>query len=194
MFVNGPELLSKVIGESEQRLAHLFQTARKHAPSIVLIDSIESVARSRGRDTSTEHSADKLLSCLLTEMDGVMMFSGLEVESEPTAQVLVLGVTTHIDYLDPAILRPGRLDHHVYVGPPNLKSRTEILEYYMSKLPLASSAPAPPMLAEKTQGYTGADLENLCREAALSALRENINTTKVASQHFKAALERRCFS
>ncbi|HIH90143.1 TPA: AAA family ATPase, partial [Desulfurococcaceae archaeon] len=176
--VRGPEILSKWVGESEKAIREIFRKARQAAPTIVFFDEIDSIAPVRGMDTSTQVT-ERIVSQLLTEMDGI----------ERLGNVVVIASTNRPDMVDPALLRPGRFDKLIYVPPPDKEARFQILKIHTRNMPLDMDVDLW-RLAEMTEGYTGADLEALCREAGMEAMRENINTTKVSMRHFLNALKR----
>ncbi len=138
---------------------------------------IDAIAQTRGfYDTSGV--TYRIVNQLLAELDGI----------EPLTNVVVIAATNRPDILDPALLRPGRFDKIIYVPPPDTRARLEILKIHTRKMPLAEDVDLE-LLALKTEGYSGADIAALCREAALLALRENINATRVHMRHFMKALE-----
>jgi transitional endoplasmic reticulum ATPase len=172
--VKGPELLSKWVGESEKRVRELFRRAKQVAPAIIFFDEIDALAPKRGRNIG-ESVTEKLVSQLLTEMSGIEEMEG----------VVVIAATNRPDMIDPALLRPGRFDRHILVMPPDEKTRLKILEIKTKNMPLKGVDLKE--LAKKTEGYSGADLEALVREAGMAALRENANEVK--EKHFEKALE-----
>ena len=175
--VRGPEILSKWVGESEKAIREIFRKARLHAPAIVFFDEIDAIAQTRGfYDTSGV--TYRIVNQLLAELDGI----------EPLTNVVVIAATNRPDILDPALLRPGRFDKIIYVPPPDTRARLEILKIHTRKMPLAEDVDLE-LLALKTEGYSGADIAALCREAALLALREDISATRVHMRHFMKALE-----
>ncbi len=157
--VKGPEVLSKWVGESEKKIREIFNRARMVAPSIIFFDEIDAIAPMRGLDVN--RVTDRIVNQLLTEMDGL----------EELADVVVIAATNRPDILDPALLRPGRFDRKIYVPPPNKKARLEIFKVHTRGMPLADDVDLEE-LAEKTEYYTGADIEAVCREAAILAMRE----------------------
>ncbi|ASA77895.1 CDC48 family AAA ATPase [Thermococcus sp. 5-4] len=156
--IRGPEVLSKWVGESEKRVREIFRKARQAAPTVIFIDEIDAIAPARGSDMS--RVTDRLINQLLTEMDGIERNSG----------VVVIAATNRPDILDPALLRPGRFDRLILVPAPDEKARLEILRVHTKRVPLASDVNLRE-LAKKTEGYSGADIEALVREAALLAMR-----------------------
>ncbi|KAK6024083.1 ATPase, AAA family [Ostertagia ostertagi] len=176
LAVKGPELFSKWVGESEKAIRDLFSRARQVAPTIVFFDEIDAVGSSRGSEKSSGVS-DRVLAQLLTELDGLEKQSG----------VLLLAATNRPDQLDSALLRPGRLDRAIYVGLPCSKTRRAIIEMRTKRMTLAEDDIIE-KLVNKTEGYSGAELVAVCRQAALLAMRENINATEVRWQHFEETL------
>ena len=176
--VRGPEILSKWVGESEKAIRQIFRRARQYSPAIVFFDEIDAIAPMRGLGGDTLVT-ERVVSQLLTEMDGLVRLDN----------VVVIAATNRPDILDPALLRPGRFDKIIYVPPPDKQGRLEILRIHTRTVPLAEDVDLE-VIAEKTEGYSGADLEHLVREAALFALRDDINTRRVYMEHFEKALSR----
>ncbi|MEM1417953.1 MAG: CDC48 family AAA ATPase [Myxococcota bacterium] len=160
-LVNGPEIVGKHFGESEQRLRQIFEDARKEAPSIVFFDEIDSIAPKR--DEATSEGERRLVAQLLTLMDGL----------EPRQNVVVIGATNRKDALDEALRRPGRFDRELTVGVPTVAGRREILQIHTRGMPLAEDVDLDG-LARVTHGFVGADLGALAREAALETLRRQL--------------------
>ena len=156
--IRGPEVLSKWVGESEKRVREIFRKARQAAPTVIFIDEIDSIAPARGSEG--DRVTDRLINQLLTEMDGIESNSG----------VVVIAATNRPDILDPALLRPGRFDRMIPVPAPDEKARLEILKVHTRRVPLAEDVNLRE-LAKKTEGYSGADIEALVREAAIIAMR-----------------------
>jgi len=176
--VKGPEIFSKWVGESEKHIRDIFRRAKQVAPSIIFFDEIDSIAPRRGLEVGTRVS-ENVVSQILTEMSGL----------EDIHNVVVIAATNRPDILDPALLRPGRFDRQIFVPAPDSKARLEIFKIHTAKMPLAKDVNLK-TLAMSTDGYTGADIENICREAALNALRENINAKEVKRKHFMKAMEK----
>ncbi|MFX1356028.1 MAG: CDC48 family AAA ATPase [Promethearchaeota archaeon] len=176
--IKGPELLSKYVGESEKAIREVFRKAKMAAPCIIFFDEFDSIAPSRGRYTSDSGVSEKVLSQFLTELDG------LEINRD----IVVIAATNRPDILDPALIRPGRIDRILLVPAPQEKGREEILKIYTKNMPISSDVNLEE-INKKLKGYSGADIETLCREAAMIALRENIRARKVNSEHFKLARE-----
>ncbi len=177
--VKGPEIFSKWVGESERAIRELFRKARQVAPSVIFIDEIDAIAPMRGIGIGDSMVTERVVSQLLTEIDGLEKLEG----------VVVIGATNRPDILDPALLRPGRFDRIVYVPPPDKKARYEILKIHTRRMPLAEDVKLEE-LADITEGFSGSDLEVLVREAGLLALREDINAKKVYKRHFEQALKK----
>ena len=176
--VKGPEILSKWVGESEKAIREIFRKARQAAPCVVFFDEIDSIAPRRGFRTDSGVT-DRIVNQLLTEMDGITLLKN----------VVVIGATNRPDILDPALLRPGRFDRIIYVPPPDEGARLEILKVHTRRMPLADDVDLA-QIAKMTEGYSGADLAALCREAAMTALREAGKPTKVRSEHFVQAMKK----
>ncbi|HKX89499.1 MAG TPA: CDC48 family AAA ATPase, partial [Sphingopyxis sp.] len=155
--IKSSDLLSKWYGESEQQIARLFQRARAVAPTIVFIDELDSLVPARGSGTSGEPQVtERVVNTILAEMDGI----------EEMQSVVVIGATNRPNLIDPALLRPGRLDELIYVSVPNAEGRKRILEIQTGKMPLAKDVDLG-ALAERSDRFTGADLEDLTRRAGL---------------------------
>ncbi|MCL2143387.1 MAG: CDC48 family AAA ATPase [Methanomassiliicoccaceae archaeon] len=172
--VNGPEIASKWMGESEKAIRQIFKRAKQMAPCIIFFDEMDSVAPRRG--TSGSSNWEKVVNQLLTSMDGV----------ESLKNVMIMGATNRPDMIDPALLRPGRFDKLILIGKPDIDARKKILEVHTKNMPLKDVD--LDIIAEGTDGYVGADLEALCREAGMTAYREDPGTEYVETKHFKAAL------
>ncbi len=185
--VKGPEFLSKWVGESEKAVREVFRKARQAAPAVIFIDEIDAIAPMRGRDLGS-HVTERVVSQILTEMDGL----------EELHNVTVIAATNRPDILDPALLRPGRFDRIVYVPIPDKDARKEIFKIHLRGKPLAENVDIE-NLAERTEGYTGADIEAVCNEATILALREYIQSgknpdepkdAKIEMKHFEEALKK----
>ncbi|MEN6342760.1 MAG: CDC48 family AAA ATPase [Methanospirillum sp.] len=194
--IKGPELLSKWVGESEKGVRDIFRRARQAAPAIIFFDEVDALVPVRGSYAGTSHVTESVVSQILTELDGL----------EELKNVVVLAATNRPDMIDTALLRPGRLDRHVYVPPPDAEGRKKIFEVYLGKAGdlLASDINVDDLVA-RTEGFVGADIDALGREAKLAAMRElitdmgektdqeradaaaNIRLTKA---HFDAALDK----
>ncbi|MHA1587170.1 MAG: CDC48 family AAA ATPase [Candidatus Thorarchaeota archaeon] len=176
--VKGPELLSKWVGESEKAVREIFRKARTAAPSIIFFDEIDAIAPTRGTGAGDSHVTERVISQLLTEMDGL----------ESMKDVIVLAATNRPELIDRALLRTGRFDRFVYVPAPDKKSREMIFEIYTKNMPLDEDVEIK-KLVEMTEYFVGGDVEALCREAGMRALRENMEAKIVSMKHFNAALK-----
>lgn len=176
--ISGSDFVEMFVGVGASRVRDMFEQAKKHAPCIIFIDEIDAVGRHRGAGLGGGHDErEQTLNQLLVEMDG---FEGGE-------GVIVIAATNRPDVLDPALLRPGRFDRQVTVGLPDVKGREQILRVHMRKLPLADDV-EPMVVARGTPGFSGADLANLCNEAALFAARGN--EKEVRMEHFDRARDK----
>ncbi len=176
--IKGPELLSKWVGESEKGVRKIFNKARQVAPCVVFFDEIDSLTSKRGYDHSSKVT-ESVLNQILAEMDGLLQLEG----------VVVIGATNRPDMIDPALLRPGRFDRMVMTDVPTKEGREEIFKIHTRNMPLAKDVKIND-LAEKTEGLVGADIESICREAAMLALRENIKSKEVKKKHFEEAIKK----
>ena len=176
--VKGPELLSKWVGESEKAVREIFRKARTAAPAIIFFDEIDAIAPTRGSSAGDSHVTERVISQLLTEMDGL----------ESMKDVIVLAATNRPELIDRALLRTGRFDRFVYVPAPDKSSREKIFEIYTKNMPLDEDV-AIKKLVEMTEYFVGGDVEALCREAGMRALRENMDAKIVSMKHFNDALK-----
>ncbi len=165
--IKGPELLSKWVGESEKGVREVFRKARQAAPCIVFFDEIDAIAPTRGSLGSDSHVTERVISQLLTEMDGLEVLSN----------VIIIAATNRPDIIDAALLRPGRFDRLLYVPPPDKEARMQILKIHTSKKPLADDVNMD-TVANQTEGYTGADIAALASAAVMLAIREHIEKYK----------------
>ncbi|PHT33655.1 Cell division control protein 48 -like protein B [Capsicum baccatum] len=173
--MSGAELYSMYVGEGEALLRNTFRRARLAAPSIIFFDEADVVATKRGGSSSGSSTVgERLLSTLLTEMDGLEQAKG----------ILVLAATNRPHAIDAALMRPGRFDLVLYVPPPDLEARFEVLCVHTRDMKLSNDVNLR-QIAEDTELFTGAELEGLCREAGIVALRENISATVVCDRHFQ---------
>jgi transitional endoplasmic reticulum ATPase len=178
LSVKGAEVLSKWVGESERAVRELFRRAREAAPTLIFLDEIDALAPVRGQATDGG-TTDRVVAALLTELDGV----------EELRNVVVVGATNRPDLIDPALLRPGRLERLVYVPPPDAEARAAILKATARAVPLSPDVDLDALGAE-LDGFSAADCAALIREAALAAMRESMESASVSSAHVKAARER----
>ncbi|MHB1931639.1 MAG: CDC48 family AAA ATPase [Thermoplasmata archaeon] len=174
--VKGPEVMSKWVGDSEKAVRMIFKKARQASPAIVFIDEIDSIAPRRGLQTSSGVT-ERIVNQLLTSIDGL----------ESLERVLVLAATNRPDILDEALLRTGRFDRLLYVEPPNADGRLEILRVHSRKMPLSPEVNLAE-IAARSAGYVGSDLAALCREAGLTAIRENQRASVITPAHFEEAM------
>jgi len=175
--VKGPEVYSKWVGESEKMIRDIFRRAKQVAPTIIFFDEIDALAPQRSISDTTRVS-ENVVSQMLSEMSGLEELRG----------VVVLAATNRPDIVDPALLRPGRFDRFVLIGPPDEKARLSILKIHARNMPLKDVDLDG--LAKRAEGFSGADLEALCREAGMNALREDIKTKEVKGKHFEQALKK----
>jgi transitional endoplasmic reticulum ATPase len=174
--IKGPEVLSKWVGESEKAVRELFKKARQVAPTIVFLDEIDAIAPRRGTFEGS-HVTESVVNQLLTSIDGLESMEG----------VVVIGATNRPDIIDPGLLRPGRFDRLLLIPAPDRESRLEILKIHTKDMPLSKDVSLEDF-ADKTVGYSGADIDALCREAAMIALRDDITAKEVRKLHFERAI------
>jgi len=167
--------MSKWVGESEKAVRMIFKKARQVAPCIIFLDEIDAIAHRRGGDGDSGVT-ERVVNQLLTSMDGMETREG----------VLVVAATNRPDMIDTALLRAGRFDKLLYVPVPDEKARLEILKVHTSTMPLEEDVSIVE-IAKEIEGYTGADIEGLCREAAMTALRESKKAKRVSMRHFGEA-------
>ena len=175
--IKGPEVMSKWVGESEKAVRELFKKAKQVAPSVVFLDELDAIAPRRGA-YSGSHVTESVVNQLLTSIDGLESMEG----------VVVIGATNRPDIIDPSLLRPGRFDRLLLIPAPDLEARIEIFKIHTRNMPLAEDVSIEE-LARETENFSGADIEAFCREAAMTALRENRNAKKVTKKHFEKAME-----
>jgi transitional endoplasmic reticulum ATPase len=177
--IKGPEIFSKWVGESERAVREIFRKARQAAPSIIYFDEIDAISAGRGSQEST-HTFASIVNQILVEMDGIENRKG----------VVTIASTNRPDIVDPAFLRPGRFDRLIYVKEPDFKARLKILDVHSKAMPLAEDVSLKE-IAQNTVGYSGADLENVCREAGMQAIREKMDTLeKIEKKHFEFSLSK----
>lgn len=177
--IKGPEIFSKWVGESEKAIREIFRKGRTAAPAIIFFDELDAIVPRRGLGYGDSGASERVISQLLTEIDGI----------ESLQNVLVIAATNRPDMLDPAVLRPGRFDRMIYVPSPDLDSLREIFKIHTHTMPLSRDVDLDE-LSRKAQGYSGADVEAICREAAIDALRTDMDSTEVTLRDFNKALER----
>jgi transitional endoplasmic reticulum ATPase len=188
--IKGPELLNKYVGESEKGVREIFSKARENAPTVIFFDEIDAIATERGQNTGDSGVSERVVSQLLTELDGL----------ESLEDVVVIATSNRPDLIDSALLRPGRLDRHVHVPVPDEAARRAIFSVHTRDKPLADDVDLD-ALARRTENYVGADIEAVCREASMAASREFINSVspdelgesvgnvRVTMDHFERALD-----
>jgi transitional endoplasmic reticulum ATPase len=177
--IKGPEIFSKWVGESEKAIREVFRKARMAAPAVIFFDEIDSLLPRRGAGFSDSGVSERVISQLLTEMDGMVTLE----------DIVVIAATNRPDIVDPAVLRPGRFDRLIYVPEPDEKSRTQIFKLYTKDMPLAKDVDTA-NLATLAKNYSGADISALCREAAMYALRKDVNAKEVTLSDFEEAKKR----
>jgi transitional endoplasmic reticulum ATPase len=176
--IKGPEVFSKWVGESEKAIREVFRKARMAAPSVIFFDEMDSLTPMRGSGSGDSGTSERVISQLLTEMDGILSLQ----------DIVVVAATNRPNLIDPAVLRPGRFDRLIYVPEPDEKSRLQILKLYSQPMPLSKDVDLN-QIAAMTKYYSGADLENICREAAMHALRKDVATKEVTMKDFQDALK-----
>ncbi|MEM0123796.1 MAG: CDC48 family AAA ATPase, partial [Conexivisphaerales archaeon] len=172
--IKGPEILSKWVGESEKAMREIFRKAKSSAPSIILLDEVDSITKIRG---SVQDSIESIVSQLITAIDSL----------QPEDLVFIIGTTNRPDLIDPSLLRPGRFDLLVYVGPPNANERNKILTTFIKKASVEEKIDIN-YIVEKTEGYSGADLKSLVREAGLVAISRG--SEKIELKDFNESIQR----
>ncbi|MDP2766074.1 MAG: AAA family ATPase, partial [Candidatus Methanoperedens sp.] len=160
--IRGPELFSRYVGESERAVRETFRKAKQAAPAIVFFDELDSIAPVRGA-SSDSRVTERVVSQILTELDGMVELKN----------VVIIAATNRPDIVDPALLRPGRFDRLIYIPPPHAEGRRKIFKIHLAEKPLGEDVDIEE-LAQRTEGYVGADIEAICREASMLALREFI--------------------
>ncbi|CCE61745.1 hypothetical protein TPHA_0B00730 [Tetrapisispora phaffii CBS 4417] len=178
LAVKGPEIFNKYVGESERAIREIFRKARSASPSIIFFDEIDALSPDRDGGSSSS-AASHVLTSLLNEIDGVEDLKG----------VVIVAATNRPDEIDPALLRPGRLDRHIYVAPPTYDARLQILKNNTKNFQVEKANIDLEELARRTDGCSGAEVVLLCQEAGLAAIMENIDTDFVTPEHFEKALQ-----
>ncbi len=175
--IKGPEVFSKWVGESEKAIREVFRKGRSAAPSIIFFDELDAIAPRRGMGYADSGATERVISQLLTELDGI----------ESLENVVVIAASNRPDIIDPAVLRPGRFDRLIFVPSPDQKTVKQILKIHTAKMPLSPDVDLD-QLARSSVGYSGADIEATCREAAVYALRRDVNAKEVTWIDFKDAM------
>jgi len=179
ILVNGPSLISKWVGESEKAVREVFRKARQTAPTIIFFDEVDSLAPRRHGDSQDSGTTERIVNQLLTEMDGL----------EGLSDVVVIAATNRPDLMDRALLRPGRFDRIILTPVPDAGTREKIFSVHTKNMPLDKDVDLK-KLAKMAEMYVGADIEGVCREAAMAALREDMKSKKVSMKHFEKAMEK----
>jgi transitional endoplasmic reticulum ATPase len=174
--IKGPEVFSKWVGESEKAIREVFRKARMAAPAVIFLDEMDSLAPRRGAGFSDSGVSERVISQLLTEMDGIVTLQ----------DIVVVAATNRPDMVDPAVLRPGRFDRLIYVPEPDEQSRLQIFKLYTKGMPLTKDVDLN-QLTLATKYYSGADIESLCREAAMHTLRRDVAAQEVTMKDFQDA-------
>ncbi|WP_407453782.1 CDC48 family AAA ATPase [Methanobrevibacter sp.] len=177
--VKGPELLSKWVGESEKGVREVFRKAKQTAPTVIFFDEIDSIASTRSGNDTDSGVTKRVVNQLLTEMDGL----------EELEDVSIIAATNRPDIIDPGLMRPGRFDRHIKVDTPSEEARIAIFEVHTKNMPLADDVNLK-KLAKLTDGYVGADIEAVCREAAMLTLRNDMEASEIPNKYFKEAIEK----
>ncbi len=176
--IKGPEILSKWVAESAQMTRNIFRKARQIAPCVIFLDEMDAVAARRASGDSRSVIHEDVVNTIRSEMDGIQKLEG----------VVVIGATNRPDLIDPALLRPGRFDRILLVPAPDKKARLEIFRIHVRSMPIAKDVSLDE-LVEGTEGYVGADIAALCREAAMLVLRKNMKGGEIRMQHFREAMK-----
>ena len=177
--IKGPELLSKWVGESEKGVREVFRKAKQTAPTVIFFDEIDSIASTRSGNDGDSGVTKRVVNQLLTEMDGL----------EELEDVAIIAATNRPDIIDPGLMRPGRFYRHIKVDTPSEEGRLAIFEVHTKDMPLASDVNLK-KLAKATDGYVGADIEAVCREAAMLTLRNDMESSEIPNKYFKEAIEK----
>ena len=177
--VKGPELLSKWVGESEKGVREIFRKAKQASPTVIFFDEIDAIASARSGNDTDSGVTKRVVNQLLTEMDGL----------EELDDVAIIAATNRPDILDTGLTRPGRFDRHIQVAEPDETARISIFEVHTKDMPLGSDVDIK-KLAKNTEGYVGADIEAVCREAAMLALRDNLEAKEIPYKYFKEAIDK----
>lgn len=175
--IKGSDLFSMWVGESEKAVRDLFVKARQLSPCIVFFDEIDAIGGERSADSGSSVK-ERVLAQILTEIDGVNVLKN----------VIIIAATNRPDLIDKALMRPGRLDRIVYVKLPDAATRNEIIKIKLAKIPIADDVKIDE-LVQKTEGYSGAEIEGVCKEAALKALEDSFDVEKIEMKYFEKALD-----
>jgi len=175
--IKGPEVFSKWVGESEKAIREIFRKGRSAAPAIIFFDELDAIVPRRGMGYADSGASERVISQLLTELDGI----------ESLENVVVVGATNRPDLIDPAVLRPGRFDRLIFVPAPDQRIIKQIFKIHTAKMPLSPDVDLD-QLVRLAAGYSGADIEAVCREAAMNALRRDVESRDVTMIDFKDAI------
>ena len=175
--IKSPEVFSRWVGESEKAIREIFRKARMASPAVIFFDEVDSLAPRRGQGDGDSGVTERVISQLLTEMDGIM----------PLENIIVIAATNRPDIVDSAILRPGRFDRLIYVPEPDEAARLEIFKINTKNMPQSNDVDIK--AHRMTKGYSGADISSVCREAAMNALRRDNNAKEVTFSDFEKAME-----
>lgn len=180
--IKGPELMSKWVGESEKAIREVFRKAKQSAPCIVFFDELDAVAQKRGSDLGGSGVSERMISQMLTELDGLEILNG----------VVVIGATNRVDIIDDALLRPGRFDKVIEIPVPNVESRKQIIQIHIRKKPLDEQSLSVDKILKLTEGFTGAEIEGLINSASIIALRDFLktHTNKLDENNSSSKLEK----
>ena len=177
--VKGPELLSKWVGESEKGVREIFRKAKQASPTVIFFDEIDAIASTRSGNDTDSGVTKRVVNQLLTEMDGL----------EELEDVAIIAATNRPDILDAGLMRPGRFDRHIEVAKPDEEARISIFNVHTKDMPLSKDVDIE-KLAKSAEGYVGADIEAVCREAAMLALRDNLEANEITNDYFKQAIDK----
>ena len=177
--IKGPEILSKWVGESEKGVREVFRKAKQAAPTVIFFDEIDAIAGARSGNDTDSGVTKRVVNQLLTEMDGL----------EELEDVAIIAATNRPDILDAGLMRPGRFDRHIHVKEPDEEARLAIFNVHTKNMPLAKDVDLK-KLAKNTDGYVGADIEAVCREAAMLTLRKNLDAEEIPYKYFKEAIDK----
>ncbi|MEJ7641415.1 MAG: AAA family ATPase [Candidatus Nitrosocosmicus sp.] len=180
--IKGPELLSKWVGESEKGIREVFRKAKQASPCIIFFDELDSISQRRGSETAGSSGTERMISQMLTELDGLEILNG----------VVVIGATNRLDIIDDALLRPGRFDKVIEIPIPDIDSRKQIIEIHIKKKPIDNKSLSIGKILELTVGFTGAEIEGLINSASVIALRDFLKEhSKNKEQIVTSKIERR---
>ncbi|KAJ3025492.1 UNVERIFIED_CONTAM: Cell division control protein 48 B [Siphonaria sp. JEL0065] len=178
VVVNGSDIRSKIVGESEANIRKIFEDVRQKSPCVLFIDQLDAVVPRRGAESTSENSGNRVVTSFLTEMDGIL------ASTQSVSHLIIIAVTNNREAIDPAILRPGRINEFLYIAPPAEKERTDIFRGFLNGVPNNLTDAEFGSLGSQSVGCSGADIENYCREAAFVCMREDAcNSQCISSNH-----------